>query len=391
MNIPTVCATPFDVVVIGAGISGLVAASALLPRVPRVLVLEVRNRVGGRLYSTQDGMDLGASWWWSHDTSAAKLAQKLGVASVPQHVGGNAWLHRGQQAQRVGEVGDQIVPSGPGSKRFVGGYAELPRRLADSLPDGTVQLGVRVVSLEQQDGDGSTPQAIIRVGIEGREAIMARRVILAIPPRLASRISYSPALPAATQRRLESTAAWCGDWSKVVATFKTPFWRQLGDSGVASTPNGLVEVWWEASGGEATSEAAASLAGLAFGQAGAARLGPFDSGPAATADGAAALRSKVISALGALYGEELVREQLLTVAVKVWMVDPDTYAPSPDGIEPPGDPRSSYGHPNLRTPTTWGVHFAGTESEGHSGHVAGAILAGERAAREVVSALEAQR
>jgi monoamine oxidase len=36
----------------------------------------------------------------------------------------------------------------------------------------------------------------------------------------------------------------------------------------------------------------------------------------------------------------------------------------------------------------WGVHFAGTETESQSGHVEGAIMAGERAAREVAKDLE---
>jgi monoamine oxidase len=45
-----------------------------------------------------------------------------------------------------------------------------------------------------------------------------------------------------------------------------------------------------------------------------------------------------------------------------------------------------YGHRALRRPTAWGVHFAGTETEAGSGHVDGAVAAGERAAREVLAA-----
>lgn len=60
----------YDCVVIGAGISGTAAASALHSKGLRVIVLEARDRIGGRVYTTQTTLsngkkfevDLGASW-----------------------------------------------------------------------------------------------------------------------------------------------------------------------------------------------------------------------------------------------------------------------------------------------------------------------------------------
>lgn len=55
-----------DVIVIGAGISGLAAAKTLQDKDIRVLVLEGRDRIGGRIWTDRsfDGqaLDLGASW-----------------------------------------------------------------------------------------------------------------------------------------------------------------------------------------------------------------------------------------------------------------------------------------------------------------------------------------
>ena len=54
-----------DVIVIGAGISGLGAAQELLYHGCRVTVLEARERSGGRIHSVEQGenvVDLGASW-----------------------------------------------------------------------------------------------------------------------------------------------------------------------------------------------------------------------------------------------------------------------------------------------------------------------------------------
>ncbi len=54
-----------DIIVIGAGIAGLTAASQLQKSGQSVLVLEARERMGGRIFSQhigQDTYDLGASW-----------------------------------------------------------------------------------------------------------------------------------------------------------------------------------------------------------------------------------------------------------------------------------------------------------------------------------------
>ncbi|MET3196090.1 monoamine oxidase [Bacillus sp. OAE603] len=58
--------SPKDVTVIGAGISGLVAASLLKEAGHRVTIIEANNRIGGRIYTKREPfinnqyIDLGA-------------------------------------------------------------------------------------------------------------------------------------------------------------------------------------------------------------------------------------------------------------------------------------------------------------------------------------------
>lgn len=72
-----------DVVVVGAGASGLYAARSLVRAGASVVLLEARNRVGGRLLKTNTirggWVDLGAQWVGPTQTKAVALVKQLGL------------------------------------------------------------------------------------------------------------------------------------------------------------------------------------------------------------------------------------------------------------------------------------------------------------------------
>ncbi len=73
-----------DVVVVGAGISGLAAALRLRDRGLRVEVLEARDRVGGRIWSVPLGRGLvsehGAEWIGAHHRHMLGFAERFGLS-----------------------------------------------------------------------------------------------------------------------------------------------------------------------------------------------------------------------------------------------------------------------------------------------------------------------
>ena len=281
-----------------------------------------------------------------------------------------------------------MAPCGPGAVRMEGGYAALADALAKTLPSDAVRLGAPARSITAAD-DGTVRVRHGGVGGDAADAngegeMIAKRVVVAVPPRVAAAtISFSPELPDDQAARMRGTATWAGDWCKVVASFKSNFWRASvpRDSGVSQPGRGdgaLLAVTWEAADSNDLGEGGDCLAGVNFGRAACARLDAF--GPHAdprTGRSGPELRAAVARELGAVFGEEVIEEQLLEVYHQAWIGEAHTWRDGDEGKLARGDdPRRLYGHEALRRPTAWGVHFAGTETEAKSGHVDGAVLAG---------------
>ncbi|KAK3595095.1 hypothetical protein CHS0354_002348 [Potamilus streckersoni] len=100
----------FDVIVIGAGISGLTAAYSLLQKDPNlsVLVLEAKDRVGGRTLTVDlktkngnDRWDLGGQWVGRCQSHIMALLKELGLETYPQYITGIKFMQLGDNKVRT--------------------------------------------------------------------------------------------------------------------------------------------------------------------------------------------------------------------------------------------------------------------------------------------------
>lgn len=345
-----------DVVVIGAGISGLIAARRLQEAGRRVAVLEARDRVGGRLLShrTNSGMplDLGATWFWAQEPRVNAVIAELGLSTHSQHLDGDALYQDTNGVQRI-DGNPLDVESG----RFVTGAQSLAVTLAAELDDDTVHLNAPVESVEFVDLAlaVTTPVGTWRT----------EHVVLALPPALAvDAIRFSPEIPYAVQRMAEHTPVWMGAIAKFVIVFDTPFWREQGLAGAGISHVGPLRELHDMSGPDGSPAALFGFAPLRAGE------------PTPTL-------KQVAAQLVALFGSDMPAPTEMVVAD--WRAEQFT---SPAGVESHTD-YSNYGHPQFALPLIGGrVHWASTETSPQApGHIEGAIVGGERAAAAIIESL----
>ncbi|EAS45678.1 FAD-dependent oxidoreductase [Photobacterium profundum] len=370
-----------DFIIVGAGLSGLYAALQLEKLGKDYVIVEGRDRVGGRIYSESvttlksthndaslNRVDMGPSWFWpSMHPRITQLIDDLLLPVFPQYAEG-AYMFDNDPTTPATRYEAGLVGS-PISMRVAGGMQTVIDGVKKQLPAHKVYLQ-------------STVKNVVKTGVYSHVTlamnddkqvgemhttdmqIIAKNVIFAMPLRLiAESVQFQPALPVAIEKAFASTPTWMAAHAKFFAVYDKPFWRNNGLSGSASSRVGpLVDIHDASTFGGV---------GVLFGFVG------IDATTRISA-GDELIKSMAVSQLARIFGEQAASP--IDVKLVDWSQQAFT-ATTTDQMAPASHP--SYGLPrNISALNDLGWYFAGTEAAvENGGYIEGALEAAEEAVR----------
>ncbi|HEY8074115.1 MAG TPA: flavin monoamine oxidase family protein [Labilithrix sp.] len=436
-----------DVVIVGAGFAGLSAARALRDAGRSAIVLEARDRVGGRVLTKKIGgtwVDLGGQWLGPTQDRALALVRELGFETFSTWTRGDNLVVVEERAKRYRGT----IPRLPIASLLNVGWAQWRfERLAKTVPLDAPWSAPRAAELDRKtladwvDANVKTRVArrLLEAGLEsvfaasasemsllhalfyvrsgrgldmllgtegGAQAtrvkggmqpvatklaegldvhlaspvrriehddasvtayhhgggVRAKHAIVAIPPKLAAAIAFTPDVARTELARKMPMGAVI----KHTAIYERPFWRERGLSGMVVSDDGPIHVVFDNS-------PPGDSPGVLMG---------FSEAHEARAMGAkteAARRAAALACFARHFGEEA--KDAIAYADHVW--EHDEWSGGCYGAFMPPGVLTTLG-PRLREPCGR-VHWAGAETATEwCGYIDGAIASGRRAAAEIL-------
>jgi len=332
------------------------------PRIPKAALVDL-GRAHSRLDRMAATVPVDAPWTWIRRNVVTRSARELlrvAVAAVfAAEPGDMSLLHFLFYVHSGGSLARLLDTSGGAQEsRVVGGSQLLALRMAESLADG-VALAAPVRRIHHEPD---------RVGVVADGVtVVARRAIVAVPPVLAARIAFVPALPPHRDQLMQRMPM--GSVIKVMAVYDEPFWRGDGLSGQATADSGPIRVTFDNSPPDSP---LGVLLGFVEGQDARQLTLLTDE----------ERRMEVLNAFEHFFGPKAARPE--EYIERDW--SREEWTRGCYGAHLPPGTWTQYG-PTLREPCG-PIHWAGTETaEVWSGYMDGAVRSGERAAAEVLGAI----
>jgi len=349
-----------DTIIIGGGLSGVYAGYLLARENKSFMILEARDRLGGRILSPAFNdfhTDLGPSWYWPDINPIMEhLIQSLGLKGYRQFEAGLGRFEYpgGGAVQTV-----RSYSATPASWRLAGGMKSLVRRLLETIPPGVIQINSSVCELEKRPD--SIQVTVGELEKEPKAQYAARKVILALPPRLAAAtILFTPDLSDNLTQAMMRMGTWMAGQAKFFALYDEPFWREAGLSGQAFSQRGPIGEIHDGSNNE---KGPYGLTG-------------FLCIPAAQRRREPSLKPAILAQLAAIYGSDASRP--IRLYYQDWAREKYT---ATEYDQPMMREHPVY-QPLAGRTSVWdeGIQFAGSETASiHGGYLEGALESAQRA------------
>ena len=206
------------IIIIGAGLSGLLTGYRLKKKGIPFKILEARNRIGGRIDTVyginNTPIEMGATWFTNQHKQLIALLEELEIDYFEQHMDSTVFY----QPSSISPVQSIQIPSQPSSYRISGGTSNLTNTLFQKLDKNDILLNQPVKDIKFHENS---------VQVNAKEAFEGNTVVLAIPPKLwAKKILFEPLLPNKLVNVAKQTHTWMEDSIKIALTYNHPFWQQ---------------------------------------------------------------------------------------------------------------------------------------------------------------------
>ncbi|WP_299881252.1 FAD-dependent oxidoreductase [uncultured Cocleimonas sp.] len=247
-----------DILIVGGGISGLHTAYQLEKLGVSYVLLEARERLGGRIlsqnYDVKDSLsnsdsgigydadkpayDLGPSWFWPGQANMEALIKDLGLGdSVFLQQGSGESVYEDQQGNiQKGFYGISME----GTYRMRGGIRQIIHSLEQNVDEDKIRVQTKAQRVEFINNQILTTVAeksadkSIEKNADKTYQIISNKIVMALPPRIAmSSITFEPSLPDKRTKELNNYSTWMAGHAKVIAVYDSAFWLEQGLSGDA--------------------------------------------------------------------------------------------------------------------------------------------------------------
>ena len=227
------------IIILGAGLSGLLTAYRLQNKGFDIEIIEARNRIGGRIHSVKSGeaiVEMGATWFNDVHKNFRELLSEFEIDFFEQFMQGTSYYETASNAPA------QIIeiPNDNSSYRVVGGTSQLIEKIQTKLKEVKIHLNKQVTAL-----DFTAEKAEI---ITNKQTFVSDFIISTIPqPIFVSTIKFAPNLPENLINTAQNTHTWMQDSIKVALIYKTPFWRNQAISGTFFSAIGPITEFYDQS------------------------------------------------------------------------------------------------------------------------------------------------
>lgn len=228
-----------DILIIGGGLTGLTLAYLLKDTDLKVVVVEARSRLGGRILTVggqdQATIEMGATWLGPSHKKLQTLLNELDLETFKQRLGNKAIYEPTSMSPH------QLVTlpeNQESSYRIADGTEALINKLRTFQNDDSLLLAEKINTISAKKD---------RLIVESTErSFETQKVVSTLPPKLLTEtIKIEPGLPKQVIAILSGTHTWMGESIKFGLTFEEPFWLDENSSGTVFSNVGPVNEMYD--------------------------------------------------------------------------------------------------------------------------------------------------